>query len=94
MFSIYKTVHQPTGIENAIFCNFINPKDRNLITAAANVLQVYRLNAEDNKSKKLKFECIETFTLFGNVSTMASCRYGSMVKDALILAFDDAKVYS
>ena len=44
------------------------------------------------ESKKLKFECIETFTLFGNVNAMASCRYGSMMKDALILAFDDAKV--
>jgi len=92
MFSIYKTVHPPTGIENALFCNFINSKDRNLITTSANILQVYRLNPDDNKSKKLKFECIESFTLFGNVSTLASCRYGSMTKDALILAFDDAKI--
>lgn len=92
VFSIYKTIHQPTGIENAIYCNFINPTHKNLITSSANILQVYRLNADDTKSKKVKFELAETFTLYGNVSAMASCRYGSMIKDALILAFDDAKL--
>ena len=92
MFGVYKTVHPPTGIENSIYCNFLGPNERNLITTSVNRLQVYRLNHESNKSKKLKLECMETFNLFGNVSTMASCRYGSMNKDALILAFDDAKV--
>ena len=101
MFSVYKTVHPPTGVENAIYCNFLSAKERNLITASTNRLQVYRLANENNisinntntKSKsKLKLECIESFNLFGNISTMASCRYGSMTKDALIIAFDDAKV--
>ena len=99
MFSVYKTVHPPTGVENAIYCNFLGAKERNLITASTNRLQVYRLANEscssinNNKSKsKLKLECIESFNLFGNISTMASCRYGSMTKDALIIAFDDAKV--
>ncbi len=93
MFGVYKSVHPPTGIESSIYCNFLGPNERNLITASTNRLQVFRLNHENNKSKKLKLECMETFHLFGNISTMASCRYGSMNKDALIIAFDDAKVF-
>ncbi len=92
MFSVYKTVHPPTGIENAIYCSFLSPNESNLITASNNKLNVYRLNSEYNKSKKLKLQNAETFNLFGNISTMASCRYGAMTKDALIIAFDDAKV--
>jgi len=92
MFSVYKTVHPPTGVENSIYCNFLGPNERNLITSSTNRLQVYRLINENSKSKKLKLECMETFYLFGNISSMASCRYGPMNKDALILAFDDAKV--
>lgn len=92
MFGVYKSVHPPTGIESSIYCNFLGPNERNLLTASKNRLQVFRLNHENEKSKKLKLECMETFHFFGNISTMASCRYGPMNKDALIIAFDDAKV--
>lgn len=92
MFSIYKTLHPPTGIDNSVFCNFVSSKEQNLIVSSANKLQIFRLNPESSKNKKLNLECVDTFHLYGNISCMKSCRYGSMVKDALILAFEDAKV--
>lgn len=92
MFSVYKTVHPPTGIDNSVFCYFINSKEQNLIISNANRLQIFRLNPDLNKQKKQKLECIETFNFYGNIVAMKSCRYGSMTKDALVLAFDDAKV--
>ncbi len=93
MFSVYKTVHPPTSIENSVYCHFINSHEQNLITSSANRLQVYRLIADySSSSKKLKLECIETFTLYGHICSIKSCRYGNMTKDALIIAFADAKV--
>ncbi len=94
MYNLYKTVHSPTSVDHAVYCNFLNAHEENLITANVNRLHVYKLNSEYDKqsSRKLKFECLKTFTLFGNVSAIAKCRYGSMNKDALILAFMDAKL--
>ena len=93
MYSVHKTVHQPTGIDDAVYCNFINDKDDNLITFSANRLQVYRICADKkNKSNKTKLEFIESFYLYGNIAAIKPCRYGVMKKDALILAFTDAKV--
>jgi len=54
--------------------------------------QVYRLNPDYNKNKKLRLECIETFNLYGTIIAMEKCRYGNMTKDALILVFADAKL--
>jgi cleavage and polyadenylation specificity factor subunit 1 len=93
MFSVYKTVHPPTGIDNSVYCYFINNHEQNLITSSANRLQVYRLNADyASSSKKLKLECLETYTLHGQICSIKACRYGNMTKDALIIAFADAKV--
>lgn len=99
-YSIFKTLHAPTGIENAVYCNFINEKDQNLITSGTNQLQIYKLNLETPSdptsktliNKKLKFELVKSFQLFGIVSGVAKCRYGSMKKDALVIAFSDAKL--
>jgi cleavage and polyadenylation specificity factor subunit 1 len=111
MFSVYKTVHPPTGIDNSLFCNFLDENELNLITSSANRLQVYRLNqsslepqtinankqppaSSNNAKNKLKLEYVEQFTFYGQISSIKSCRYRkSMTKDALIIAFADAKVY-
>lgn len=50
MFGIYKTLLHSTGIDNAVYCNFINSQDMNLITASNNVLKVYKLNHDDGIS--------------------------------------------
>jgi cleavage and polyadenylation specificity factor subunit 1 len=94
-YSLFKTLHSPTGVENAIYCNFLNEKDQNLITSSANYLQIYRLNSElldKTTNRKLKFECIQNIQLFGTISSMAKCRYSNMKKDAIIITFIDAKV--
>lgn len=94
-YNLFKTLVAPTGVENAVYCNFISDKDHNLITACANNLTIYRLNPDLlklNDNRKLKFECIQSFQLFGTISAISSCRYGSMRKDALVLAFLDAKL--
>jgi cleavage and polyadenylation specificity factor subunit 1 len=108
MYSLYKTLHAPTGVEQSVYCYFLNSKEASLITASGNQLHVYHLNTDGRDDKttatmtttqvakttndKLKFECVEKFDLFGNVCSMACCRYGNMTKDALILAFMDAKL--
>ena len=93
MYSVHKTVHQPTGIDGAIHCNFLGPKEDNLITFSANRLQVYRVCTDTRQnSRKTKLEFIESFYLYANIIDLKPCRYGSMKKDALILAFADAKV--
>ena len=94
MFSVYKTVHPPTGIDNSVYCYFINQGEPNLITSSANRLSIYRLNEDPSSSNnaKLKLECVETFTLHGQICAIKPCRYGNMTKDALIIAFANAKV--
>ena len=91
-YSLFKTLHAPTGVENSIYCNFLNEKEQNLITSGSNQLQIYKLINSDVDSKKLKFELIKNYQLFGTISGIAKCRYGSMKKDALIVSFMDAKV--
>ena len=92
MFSVYKTVHPPTCIDISVSCYFLNSKEQNLIIASANKLQIFKFNPDQNKNKKLKLECVETYNLYGTILAMKSCRYGPMTKDALILVFADAKV--
>jgi cleavage and polyadenylation specificity factor subunit 1 len=92
MFSVYKTVHPPTGIDNSVHCYFINSNEQNLITSSANRLNVYRLVPDPMNSTKSKLECVETYYLFGHICSIKPCRYGNMNKDALVIAFADAKV--
>ncbi|CAF4734805.1 unnamed protein product [Rotaria sp. Silwood1] len=96
MFSIYKTIHPPTGIEHAVWARFISPLENSLILSSANYLYVYRIT-----SHALKFECLHTFVLWGNICSITPCRLGpssssssSLIpsKDALFLSFMDAKL--
>jgi len=96
MFSIFKTIHPPTGIEHAVWARFLSPLENNLILSSANYLYVYRINFHTNK-----FECLHTFTLWGNICSLTACRLGAsssssssliQSKDALFLSFMDAKL--
>lgn len=89
MFTIYKTIHPPTGIEHAVWARFLSPVENNLILSSANQLFVYRLTGSPKK-----FECLHTFTLWGNVCTMTPCRLNpsTSLKEALFLSFMDAKL--
>ncbi|CAF0847441.1 unnamed protein product [Brachionus calyciflorus] len=98
MFSLYKTVHPPTGIDNSVYCNFRNANENNLITSSGNRLNVYKFypytinTSDETKTNKLKLELVESYYLYGTISSVKSCRYGNMNKDALIIAFIDAKL--
>jgi cleavage and polyadenylation specificity factor subunit 1 len=94
MFSIYKTIHPPTGIEHAVWARFVSPSENNLILSSANHIYVYRVDIHT-----LKFECLHTFILWGNICSITPCRLGPssssssvQSKDALFLSFMDAKL--
>lgn len=46
----------------------------------------------DTKSRKEKLEQVASFSLFGNVMSMASVQLVGASRDALLLSFKDAKV--
>lgn len=93
MFTLYKTVHPPTGIDCSVYCSFLSSKENNLITSSGNKLQIYRFHNDTKAgSNKLKLECFDTFYFYGTICCMKPCRYGTMQKDALIIAFADAKI--
>ncbi|XP_023931604.1 cleavage and polyadenylation specificity factor subunit 1-like [Lingula anatina] len=104
MYSIYKQTQPPTGIEHCVYCNFFSTKEKNLIIAGSTQLHVYRLNADiegtgkgsekvsDNKQKRMKLETLGSFSLFGNVMSLATVRLPGAVRDSLLLSFQDAKL--
>lgn len=47
---------------------------------------------KDTKSRKEKLEQVASFSLFGNVMSMASVQLVGASRDALLLSFKDAKV--
>lgn len=50
------------------------------------------INYLDVKSRKEKLEQVASFSLFGNVMSMASVQLVGASRDALLLSFKDAKV--
>lgn len=46
----------------------------------------------DMKSRRMKLECVASFSLFGNVYSMQSVRIAGSPLDSLLLSFKDAKV--
>lgn len=90
MFSIFKTIHPPTGIEHAVWARFLSPLENNLILSSANHLYIYRIN-----NQTTKFECLHTFVIWGNICSITPCHFSSSLiptKDALFLSFMDAKL--
>lgn len=48
----------------------------------------------DGKPRKEKLEQVASFSLFGNIMSMASVQLVGSSRDALLLSFKDAKVIS
>lgn len=96
MYAICRTQHPPTEVELCLYCNFYNSEERNLVVAGATQLKVFRLisesengNAEPNK---VRLECRQTFSLFGNIQSIDKVRLTNSVRDALLLTFNEAKL--
>ncbi|XP_069771192.1 cleavage and polyadenylation specificity factor subunit 1 isoform X2 [Narcine bancroftii] len=103
MYAVYRQVHPPTGLEFAIYCSFFSNTERNLVVAGTSQLHVYRLvhDAESTvkgdkplevKGRKEKLEQMASFSLFGNVMSIASVQLAGSKRDALLLSFKDAKL--
>uniref|UniRef100_W5KMF3 Cleavage and polyadenylation specificity factor subunit 1 n=1 Tax=Astyanax mexicanus TaxID=7994 RepID=W5KMF3_ASTMX len=100
MYAVYRQAHQPTGLEFSVYCNFISSEEKNLVVAGTSQLYVYRIihdfevteKLSDGKSRKEKLEQVASFSLFGNVMSMASVQLVGNNRDALLLSFKDAKL--
>ncbi|KAF5272324.1 hypothetical protein FQA39_LY07925 [Lamprigera yunnana] len=103
MFSLCKQTHPATAVEHAISCHFFNKAERTLVTAGANVIKIFRLIPDvdpRNRSEKYtelrppksKLECVAQYSVYGDVMSMQSVNLGNGPRDALLLAFSDAKL--
>ncbi|KAK4873313.1 hypothetical protein RN001_015342 [Aquatica leii] len=103
MFSLCKQTHPATGVEHAISCHFFNKAEKTLVTAGANVIKIFRLIPDveaKNRSEKYtemrppksKLECVGQYTVFGNVMSIQSVNLANGPRDAVLLAFSDAKL--
>ncbi|XP_061384693.1 cleavage and polyadenylation specificity factor subunit 1 [Danaus plexippus] len=102
MFSICRQTHPATGIEHAISCCFFNNDEVCLITAGANIIKVFRLLPEGHAKEvnaagqpippKMKLECLASYTLWGNVMSIASVKCPSAGRDLLLVSFKEAKL--
>lgn len=103
MYAVYRQAHPPTAVEFAVYCNFISSQEKNLVVAGTSQLYVYRIiydvestskseKSSDGKSRKEKLEQVASFSLFGNVMSMASVQLVGNNRDALLLSFKDAKL--
>lgn len=103
MYAVYRQAHPPTAVEFAVYCNFISSQEKNLVVAGTSQLYVYRIiydvestskseKPSDGKNRKEKLEQVASFSLFGNVMSMASVQLVATNRDALLLSFKDAKL--
>lgn len=106
MYSLNKQVHPPTVVEHSIYCNFYNDSERNLLTGGSNQLKVYRLVAANDASKsseastssdrptgdKVKLECLQTFSFFGEITSINHVRLNKNVRDSILITFMEAKL--
>ncbi|XP_053531243.1 cleavage and polyadenylation specificity factor subunit 1 isoform X1 [Ictalurus punctatus] len=103
MYAVFRQAHHPTAVEFSVYCNFISSEEKNLVVAGTSQLYVYRIihdyesstksdKSSDGKSRKEKLEQVASFSLFGNVMSMASVQLVATNRDALLLSFKDAKL--
>uniref|UniRef100_A0A672NEW6 Cleavage and polyadenylation specificity factor subunit 1 n=1 Tax=Sinocyclocheilus grahami TaxID=75366 RepID=A0A672NEW6_SINGR len=97
MYAVYRQAHPPTAVEFAVYCNFISSQEKNLVVAATSQLYVYRIiydveSTSKSENRKEKLEQVASFSLFGNVMSMASVQLAGTNRDALLLSFKDAKL--
>uniref|UniRef100_A0A3Q4G4T5 Cleavage and polyadenylation specificity factor subunit 1 n=1 Tax=Neolamprologus brichardi TaxID=32507 RepID=A0A3Q4G4T5_NEOBR len=98
MYAVYRQAHTPTSVEFSVYCNFISSKEKNLVVAGTSQLFVYRIIHDVEVTLTLRFpfffklEQVASFSLFGNIMSMASVQLVGASRDALLLSFKDAKL--
>ncbi|KAK3511871.1 hypothetical protein QTP70_027459, partial [Hemibagrus guttatus] len=94
MYAVFRQAHHPTAVEFSVYCNFISSQEKNLVVAGTSQLysSTKSEKSSDGKSRKEKLEQVASFSLFGNVMSMASVQLVGTNRDALLLSFKDAKL--
>uniref|UniRef100_A0A8C9TK81 Cleavage and polyadenylation specificity factor subunit 1 n=1 Tax=Scleropages formosus TaxID=113540 RepID=A0A8C9TK81_SCLFO len=99
MYAVYRQAHPPTAVEFSVYCHFISSQEKNLVVAGTSQLHIYRIihdpeteKSSGMKDRKEKLEQVASFSLFGNVMSMASVQLVGASRDALLLSFKDAKL--
>nr|KAI8762317.1 cleavage and polyadenylation specificity factor subunit 1 [Biomphalaria glabrata] len=106
MHCMYRQIHPPTGIEHCVYAHFFSWEEKNLIIAGVNQLHVYRLNSEPERvrpdgqlvtdevttEKKTRLECLASYSLHGNIQSLAAVKLVGASRDVLLLSFLDAKL--
>jgi cleavage and polyadenylation specificity factor subunit 1 len=103
MFSVFKQSYPATSVEHSIYCRFYGGREKNLVVAGANVLRVFRLipntdekilkkETSDGQPPKMKLECLASYTLFGNVMSIASVSLPGSQQDTIRMSFAHAKL--
>uniref|UniRef100_A0A8C4Q1K6 Cleavage and polyadenylation specificity factor subunit 1 n=1 Tax=Eptatretus burgeri TaxID=7764 RepID=A0A8C4Q1K6_EPTBU len=103
MYAIHRQVHPPTGIEHAVYCQFLPNQSQNLVVAGNSQLHVFRLLCDseisskgdkitDARQRRDKLELQASFSVFGNIASMESVRLVNNTRDSLLLSFMDAKL--
>uniref|UniRef100_A0A8D0CIQ8 Cleavage and polyadenylation specificity factor subunit 1 n=1 Tax=Scleropages formosus TaxID=113540 RepID=A0A8D0CIQ8_SCLFO len=101
MYAVYRQAHPPTAVEFSVYCHFISSQEKNLVVAGTSQLHIYRIIHDPEvsdplcgfiASRKEKLEQVASFSLFGNVMSMASVQLVGASRDALLLSFKDAKL--
>lgn len=95
-------------MEHSVYCHFYNYNERNLVTAGANQLKVYRLVRDPSFSSgeqfvythfegivvpdNVRLECRQTFSVNGTILSVNSVSFAGANRDCLVLSFSEAKV--
>jgi len=101
IYAFHRQLHPPTGVEQALLCNFYSSHEKNLVLADVNQLSVYRINHNveikphekmDPSRRKPKLELVASFSLFGNIISMQAVRLAGASRDSLLVSFREAKL--
>lgn len=108
MYTIYRQIHKPTGVENSVYCNFTSPHFKVLLVSAASQLTIYKLKdkyknvaekdlaANYTNYEQASFdgvlEVVGKWSLFGNIVSMKSICSGKDQLDYLLLSFYNGKL--
>lgn len=92
-----KQSHPPTGVTRARPCCFTGRGTPNLVLAKNNVIEVYQLRVEsdrsqDNKISYANLELVKDSTLNGSVRQLEVIRPAGSATDWLLMLFNDAQL--
>ncbi|KAK9727894.1 mRNA cleavage and polyadenylation factor subunit [Basidiobolus ranarum] len=99
MYTLFREVFPPTGVEHAVQANFISSNVTNLIVAKTSILQIFTVvteHAPDSQTNTeisvARLELFSQYKLHGNIASIGVVKTVSSGGDSLLLSFKDAKL--